>query len=219
MMPMKRLLPSLVLLSLLYACSAITPATSAPQDQGKASGSALFQDDFSQTTSGWRRFTTSEGTMDYNASGYRILVSALNTNFWSTPHKDFADVRMEVDAGKLGGPDANRIGLLCRMTGDAYYFFLISSDGFYGIGVFAGGNGVLLGQSEMQSNDNIKIGMAVNHLRADCIGDTLTFYVNGFNVASVQDSTLKAGDVGLLAGTFDQPGVDIIFDNFVVLKP
>jgi hypothetical protein len=35
----------------------------------------------------------------------------------------------------------------------------------------------------------------------------------------VQDATLNAGDVGLLAGTFDQPGVDAIFDNFVALKP
>ncbi len=157
--------------------------------------------------------------MDYNASGYRILVNALDTNFWSTPQRNFADVRLEVDAGKLGGPDSNRIGLLCRMTGDAYYFFLISSDGYYGIGIFAGGNGVLLGQGEMQSNENIKTGMAVNHLRADCAGDTLTFFVNGFKAASVKDSTLTAGDVGLLAGTFDQPGVDIIFDNFVALKP
>jgi hypothetical protein len=157
--------------------------------------------------------------MDYDASGYRILVNSLNTNFWSTPQQNFADVRMEVDTGKLGGPDENRIGLLCRFTGEDYYFFMISSDGFYGIGVFTGGQGRLLGQSEMQPDSNIKKGLAVNHLRADCTGDTLTFYVNGFQVSSVKDSTLKAGDVGLLAGTFDQPDVDVIFDNFVALKP
>jgi hypothetical protein len=126
---------------------------------------------------------------------------------------------MEVDAGKLGGPDENRIGLICRYTGDDYYFFLISSDGFYGIGIYKSGQAVLLGQSEMQTNSNIKTGLAVNHLRADCAGDKFTFYVNGFQVASVQDATLKSGDVGLLAGTFVQPGVDVIFDNFVALKP
>jgi hypothetical protein len=201
------------------ACSNTAVATSVSQDQTAASGSVLFQDDFARPISGWNRFTATEGTMDYNATGYRILVNALNTNFWSTPHKNFADVRMEVDAGKYGGPDANRIGLLCRLTGNDYYFFLISSDGFYGVGIFTGGQGVLLGQNEMQANEHINAGMAVNHLRADCLGNTLTFYVNGFQVASVQDSRLKAGDMGLLAGTFDQPGVDIIFDNFVALKP
>jgi len=213
----------LILFSLLIVlslgCSMTAPATSVPQDQTALSGSVLFQDDFTRPISGWDRFKTTEGTMDYNASGYRILVDSLNTNFWSTPHKNFADVRMEVDAGKLGGPDENRIGLICRYTGDDYYFFLISSDGFYGIGIYKSGQAVLLGQSEMQANSNIKTGLAVNHLRADCAGDKFTFYVNGFQVASVQDATLKSGDVGLLAGTFAQPGVDVIFDNFVALKP
>ncbi len=157
--------------------------------------------------------------MDYDSGGYRILVNALNTNFWATPRKNFADVRMEVDSGKLGGPDENRIGLVCRYANDNYYFFMITSDGFYGAGIFFNGQAILLGQKELQSNENIKTGLAVNHLRADCVGSTLTFYVNGFQVASAQNDALKSGDVGLLAGAFAQPGADIIFDNFVVLKP
>jgi hypothetical protein len=218
---MNRLLTLFSLLIILsLACSTTIPITSAaPQDQTASSGSVLFQDDFARPISGWDRFMNAEGTMDYDAAGYRMLVNSLNTNFWSTPHKNFADVRMEVDAGKLGGPDENRIGLVCRFTGDDYYFFLISSDGFYGVGIYIGGQAVLLGQSEMQANNNIKTGLAVNHLRADCAGDKLTFYVNGFQVVSLQDTRLKSGDVGLLAGTFTKPGVDIIFDNFVVLKP
>lgn len=207
-----------LLIILSFACST-APVTSAPQDQSAPSGSVLFQDDFASPSTGWDRLLTAEGIMDYDGGGYRILVNSLNTNFWSTPHKNFADVRMEVDAGKLGGPDENRIGLICRFTGDDYYFFIMSSDGFYGIGIFKGGQAILLGQSEMQANNNIKIGLAVNHLRADCAGSTLTFYVNGFQMASVQDVTLKSGDIGLLAGTFAQPGVDVILDNFVVLKP
>jgi hypothetical protein len=143
----------------------------------------------------------------------------LQTNFWSTPHKNYSNVRIEVDTGKIGGPDENRIGVICRFDGSNYYFFLISSDGFYGIGLYHGGVGTLLGQSEMQADPTIKTGLAVNHLRADCSGNTFTFYVNGFQVAQAQDSTLTSGDVGLLAGTFATPGVDVVFDNFVVLQP
>ena len=216
---MNRLLVFLSILIVLSLACSTTFATPAPQDLTVPSGSVLFQDDFASPVTGWDRLMTAEGTMDYDGGGYRLLINSQNTNFWSTPHKNFADVRMEVDSGKLGGPDENRIGLICRFTGSDYYFFLITSDGFYGVGIYAGGQAVLLGQSEMQSNGNIKTGMAVNHLRADCAGDTLTFYVNGFQVASVQDGTLKSGDVGLLAGTFSALGVDVIFDNFVVLKP
>lgn len=207
---------AVILLSILSAC-ALTPPTAAPQSV--PAGSVLFQDDFSRNTSGWDRMLADEGVMDYDAGGFRILVNSLQTNFWTTPHQNLTDVRIEVDNGKLAGPDENRIGLVCRFNGSDYYFFIISSDGFYGMGIFSGGKATLLGQAEMQSSENINKGLAINHLRADCVGNTLTFYVNGFQVAQAQDATLPSGDVGMLAGTFGTSGVDIVFDNFVVLQP
>jgi hypothetical protein len=182
-------------------------------------GDTLFYDDFTDPGTGWERFTSAEGTMDYDGNGYRFLVNALQANFWSTPGKSFKDVRMEVDVAKINGPDENRIGLLCRFTEGNYYFFMFSSDGYYTIGKYIGGNAIQLGQSEMQFNEAIHPGLAVNHLRADCIGDTFAFYVNGTQVAQAQDLDFPEGDVGLLAGPFTQPGVDVIFDNFVVLQP
>lgn len=207
---------------LLSACSALPGAVSTESPAvapALPSGSVLFQDDFAQPTTGWDRYMVAEGIMDYDAGGYRILVNALETNFWATPRHNFTDVRVEVDTGKLAGPDENRIGLICRYSNANYYFFIISSDGFYGLGIFKDGGATLLGQSEMLSSSNINKGLAVNHLRADCVGDTLTFYVNGFQVAQAQDATLPSGDVGMLAGTFATPGVDIVFDNFVTLQP
>lgn len=205
-----------IFLFLLSACSAL-PTTQQPQSL--PSGSILFQDDFAQPITGWDRMLVAEGVMDYDSGGYRILVNALQTNFWTTPSQNFSDVRIEVDTGKLAGPDENRIGLLCRFNGKDYYFFLITSDGFYGIGLFKDGLATLLGQSEMLSSSNINKGLAINHLRADCAGNTFTFYVNGFQIAQAQDSTLTSGDVGMIAGTFSTAGVDIVFDNFVVLQP
>jgi hypothetical protein len=38
-------------------------------------------------------------------------------------------------------------------------------------------------------------------------------------VTSVSDADFSTGDVGILAGSFDQPGEDVYFDNFVVYKP
>lgn len=204
-------------LVVLSACAGLT-APPAPA-QAMPSGSVLFQDDFSDKTSGWDRMAVAEGVMDYDAGGYRILVNALDTNFWSTPRKNFADVRIEVDTGKIGGPDENRIGVMCRFRGGDYYFFIISSDGFYGAGIYFSGQAILLGQSEMRASDVIHKGLAINHLRADCVGDTHTFFVNGFQVAQFQNDALPSGDVGVLAGTFSVPGVDIIFDNFVVFQP
>lgn len=208
--------------SILFLVSLFVSACSALQTQplqSFPSGTVLFQDDFSSSTTGWDRMLVDEGVMDYDGGGYRIMVNALQTNFWSTPSKNFSDVRIEVDAGKLAGPDENRIGVLCRFNGKDYYFFIITSDGFYGLGLFKDGQAILLGQSEMLSSANINQGLAINHLRGDCVGNTLTFFVNGVQIAQTQDSTLTSGDVGVIAGTFATSGVDIIFDNFVVLQP
>jgi hypothetical protein len=210
---------TVTILSLLFAFGL---AACLPMDLGNPApepGTTLFFDDFSDPASGWERFTSAEGTMDYDGNGFRFLVNALDTNFWSVAGGSYRNVRVEVDVAKLDGPDENRIGVLCRFLQGNYYFFMVSSDGYYTIGKFIGGNVIQLGQSQMQFNPSIHTGLAVNHLRGDCNGDTLTFYVNGAPVAQAQDPDLSEGDVGLLAGTFSQPGVDVIFDNFFVLQP
>jgi len=200
---------------LLGSCS-FPPTASAPPLA--PSGTILFQDDFENNTTGWDRVLNDNGIMDYDRGGYRILVKQPAMNIWSTPEKDFRDARIEADVAKLNGPDENRAGLMCRYQNGNYYFFIISNDGFYAIGKFIGGNTILLGQSEMQSSALIQPN-AVNHLRADCIGSTLAFFVNFNQVAVAQDADFSSGDVGVLAGAFSQTGVDVSFDHFVVMQP
>lgn len=188
-------------------------STSAP------SGTVLFEDNFSSPTTGWERVKYAEGIMDYDGGSYHMQVNTSQVDFWSTPHKDFHDVKIEVDAGKLGGPDENRAGLICRSDGRSYYFFLISSDGYYALGLYRDQQALLFGASAMQYSNEIKTGAAINHLGIECSGPDLAGFVNGVRVASAEDHTLTHGDVGLLAGAFEQPGVDIVFDNFAVIQP
>jgi hypothetical protein len=47
----------------------------------------------------------------------------------------------------------------------------------------------------------------------------LALTVNGVLVAETSDSSFHEGDIGLIVGSFDDPGVDIWFDNLVVLVP
>lgn len=206
-------LPSIFLLLLASCAPTPTPATLPPP-----SGSILFQDEFDVSTTGWDRFANEGGIMDYFEGGYRILVQRPGLNFWSTPEKDYGDVRIEVDTLKLAGPDENRMGIMCRYQNGNYYFFIISNDGYYAIGKFIDGQTTLLGQTEMQPNGLIQPNM-INHLRADCIGSTLSFFINNTQITSVQDADLASGDIGVLAGSFSQPGVDVSFDHFVAMQP
>ncbi|MBN2115717.1 MAG: hypothetical protein JW730_04060 [Anaerolineales bacterium] len=212
-----KFLPAFLLLFFLSACT--TPSVpSMPIVASAASGDVLYQEEFEDNTTGWARLANDNGIMDYDGGGYRMLVRQPKFNFWSIPKKNFTDVRAEVDVIKLNGPDENRMGLICRYQAGNYYFFVISSDGYYVIGKFIGGMTLLLGQSEMQASEAVQKG-TLNHLRADCIGNTLTFYINFTQVASATDTDLPSGDVGLLAGAFSEPGVDVLFDHFVVIQP
>lgn len=200
---------------LLFSCASPSVPLISPANPGDI----LYQEDFEDSSSGWDRVSNENGIMDYDGGGYRMFVQQDGYNIWSTPEKNFGDVRVEVDVFKLNGPAENRTGLICRYQNGDYYFFIISNDGFYAIGKFIGGQALLLGQSEMQSTQVI-LKEAVNHLRADCVGDKLTFYVNYTEIASAQDSDFANGDVGLLTGAFpDQPGVDVLYDHFVVMQP
>jgi hypothetical protein len=189
----------------------------------KEPGAVLYQDDFSDPTSGWTHLSNQDGVMDYDAGGYRFLINSPDYDLWSLPQLayNYQDVRLEVDAARLAGPVENRIGLICRyQDASDYYFFVVSSDGYYGIGKVVAGELSLIGQDQMQYSFTIQQGTALNHLRADCVGDMLIFYINNdVPVAAVRDSDLKMGRVGLLAGSFQETGVDVVFDNFVVLKP
>ncbi len=206
--------PLLLCVFLFSSCAFVSTSSISSAEPGEV----LFQDDFSDNTSGWDRVLAEGGIMDYDSGGYRILVRQPKLNFWSTPGKEFRDVRVEVDVTKLNGPDENRVGLICRYRNGDYYFFIISNDGYYAIGKFIGGQTLLLGQNEMRPSEFIQTGVA-NHLRADCVGNTLTFYVNYNQVASTQDSDFPSGDVGVLAGAFNEPGVDVLFEHFVVIQP
>ena len=205
-------------LTFLFTLSACASPISIPTAPAADPGDILYHDEFENNTTGWDRVSNSNGIMDYDSGGYRILIQQPSFNLWSTPEKNFSDVRVEADVTRLNGPEENRSGLICRYQKADYYFFIISSDGFYAIGKFIGGNTILLGQSEMQASEFIQTG-SMNHLRADCIGDRLTFFVNFNEVASAQDTDFASGDIGLLAGSFSESGVDVSFDNFVVMQP
>lgn len=183
-------------------------------------GGVLFQDDFSDPNSGWDKISKDDGQTNYVDGAYRISVNQPNMDIWANPGLEFSDVRIEVDAVKMGGPDDNDFGVTCRAR-DKYhfYFLIISSDGYYGIGKISGDQQKLLGMDAMQPSETIKQGAAGNHIRADCIGDTLSLYANGEKLASTKDTEYAGGDVGLIAGAFDTAGTDIYFDNYSVLKP
>ena len=189
------------------------PPTEEPVDN------VLFQDDFSNPESGWDRFNDEEGVTDYLNDGYLIGVYTDTYFYWANPYRTFQDVVIEVDAEMMTDEEDNQYGIICRQTDlDNWYALVISGDGYAAIRKrFQGSDLEYL--TDWIVSEAINTGMASNKLRAECVGDRLSLYVNGVLAIEATDSDLVAGDVGLLAGTFTASQTEVFFDNFIVTNP
>lgn len=211
--------PLMILLGITISACQSTPINSLFFDLPP--GAILIQDDFSDTTSGWENFSEEDyGTLDYFDGYYRIKVEGDHSLLWTGPGMNFSNVHIEVDTIKVIGSDDDMYGLVCRAVDDNnFYFFVISSDGYYGIGKLINGGQSLIEMPGMMPSEVIFQDKAANHLSADCIHDQLTFYVNGNKLISVTDSDLMNGDVGLIHGTLQSSENVVLFDNFIVVNP
>ncbi len=199
-----------------------TPGSLAPDATSSTSGlsstTLLYFDDFSDASSGWEQVDEADYSAAYYEGAYRMVVKSEMWDSWSIPNDNaYTDVSIEVDAHKNSGPDDNDYGIICRyQDSDHFYYAIITSDGLYGIVKVTAEDTTILGSDQFGSSDLIKPGFETNHIRFDCVGDKLTLYVNGQALDQVSDAEYSVGNAGLIAGTYKNPGVDILFDNFKV---
>ncbi len=211
-----RLLLALLITLITASCSSMPLVAQDPYTQG----SVLLSDDFSNPNSGWDTWSSNGSQVAYQDGTLRIFINEARFDYWSRPGKRFGDVRIAVEATRAAGPNENDYGVICRYKDqDNFYAFLISSDQYAGIMKVKDGNYQLISGENMQFSDAIKSESDTNFLGADCIGSHLIFYVNGTKIIEANDTDFSSGEVGLIAGAFETPGVDIRFDNFVVSRP
>lgn len=187
----------------------------------------LFQDDFANPDSGWDKHTSADVTTNYDNGRYLIAVGQPSVDVWAQPGLDLTDVTVQVQSQYDAGPANNEYGLMCRYQrgGDgksSFYFFFISTDGYYALGKVSKDVRKILGPAEGSPQPTRAIKQqtdAVNELTATCQGNHLSLAVNGTQVGEFTDDELKRGDIGLVAGTYDEGGVKIHFGNLVARRP
>ncbi len=217
---MKSIIISLVFIMFvgLTGCSdivSILPMTDSP-----VSGTILYADDFSNPE-GWGTSGRSGGSIGFDYQGLQIKVDTANSLFWTVNGGSYKDVQIDVDAVLLSGPTDDNFGAICRFKDNKnFYGFIVSHDGYFGM--FKSIDGViypLLETEGMQYSEIIRRGGIVNHIQVICKSTTLTMNVNGEELASVEDADLTKGKFGLIAGAYTTPGVEVLFDNLLVVQP
>jgi hypothetical protein len=203
-----------------------------PTPSSEPKRTILFADDFSAPRTNWlilepevksaNVLAFQDGTLRITSPERYNVVAYLDRTFPG-------DVIVEVDLAKIENPrwspntpmgDAYGVGLVCRAQSNAsrYSVYTQGSGFFYAIYEFVNPSGLV---PKLEAGETTWWSPKLPyHLRAECIGNRLTMYVNGHLVLSKTDTSLSSGGrVGLV--NFYQTGATTSawFDNFVVFAP
>jgi hypothetical protein len=182
-------------------------------------GQLPWSDDFSDPASGWQAESDASAEVGYYEGVMRLLVKVPNRLAWASAGREFSDFHLAVEATQVAGPDDNEYGILVRVRdADHFYRFSISGDGYYQVSKYGGEEWVVL-SGDWTPSDAIQMGVATNLLEVVCQGTTMTFLANGVTLTQVEDRSYPRGDVGLYAGSFFEPGVEVHFDDLIVTEP
>jgi len=204
----------LVLLLLLSACSNGMQSATEVVLPTLVSDAVLFQDDFSNPKSGWDRASQGGNSTDYADGKYRITLSTPQQDIWANPYQYFdQDIIVAVDAWQNTSTVQVAYGIICGYSDvNNFYALTIGGGGYVEIFRYQQGKRLTLYSAENQPG----IDLEHNHLEVMCAANQLSLWVNGNIVAEVEVTEFTYGDVGLIVSSFDEAGVEILFDNFIV---
>ncbi|KAA3646606.1 MAG: serine protease [Chloroflexi bacterium] len=192
--------------------------TSAPQAELPTGGTEFaFEDDFSSDTGVWGTFSNDAASIQVSGGVLQFQVNNDNWYAWSPADLSYDDVIISVDVNVNSPAGDGDFGIICRYQdteASNFYGLEISEDGYYAIWKYVNDEFEVL--TGWDQSNAIAVGASNYILTAGCVGNQLAIAVNGEIVAEATDDTFASGQIGLIAGTFESPGLQVNFDNFLV---
>ena len=176
-----------------------------------------YYDDFSNPASGWPEEDVGSYSLEYLDQEYRILVKNPDWYTLAGPGYQASDFILEVDVRNISGI-AGTYGMVFGLSGDLtqFYIFWISTAGGYEVWKYDGDSSPWE-QLAAGTSASIFPGTATNRIRVRRSGAGISVYANGQLLNSLNDNTFTGMRyVGLTAGSFSTPNLDVRFDNFSV---
>ncbi len=214
---MRRLLPRwfdlIAVLVLLFPVGSAAAQGAGPNPADWRLGAPALRETFRADSGIWTLDTGRNAARTIAGGVLKIRVDESDLMQWSALDGAYGDFYLEVDTVHVAGPVDNVFGVVFRMEdSENFYLFAISSDGAFSLGKFVGDKWFSL--VKWESTDAIETGAGgENRLGLLAAGNEMALYVNNEELTRVQDNSFAAGQIALLAGTNDQAGVEVAFDN------
>jgi S1-C subfamily serine protease len=188
-----------------------------PRSAVPNSGGQLYFNDFSNAISGWTSVSDTDGSVGVSNGMYVIQVTTPKMVLSGTSGYKAGDIVVDVSASVLQSTGSGDYGMICRYQSDGSYYALeVSEDGYASI--WKNNAGQINTLVDWEYFDGLE-GTSEKNLTAACVGNQLGLGLDGNLLISTTDSDFSTGDTGLIAGTWDQGGLTVGFDNFKIRSP
>lgn len=227
------------------------PRETGPEATNGGGEDGVFSDDFSDPSTGWfdgdatfdnsfengtlQGEYTEEGTLRVEAEvapgAHTVIGTVPSTSVAGGALQELGDVTVEVDVTLVERREVGTVGVVCRQDpqeGTFYTAYLLIDSGFPVDARIARSDAwdedveQLDGSDPLLDDADDATGTTF-HLRLDCIGDAITFAVDGDVVAEATDATYEEGGVGFEFVSFmevgvaeegEEPRLVLEYDNF-----
>ena len=192
-------------------------------DTVTSSGDTIFAEYFDSDDNGWvtGEFEDDLGHEEITIEDgvYTVKVTAKNSVYVerNLPNHEFSDFVLTMEATPRDSETYYSYGIAFRGNDDLEnYVFEFGNDGLYAVFLFSGEWTAL---QDWTSSEAIKPGQT-NEVTIMAVGSTLTFSVNGEQLAVVEDDTLAGGTISLVVEVFEAGQSAIVdFDSLVIREP
>jgi len=227
MKPKQTIMFSVLILVTMLACSAVsnfmatpTPVPTQTPIPSPTPDAVLFED--SEFASSCNAESTTDVDRFVENGQFNLLVKTPKYVGWSEcTQVEFSDIILEADAAQVAGPDNNMYGVLFRygLDSDDFYIFAITGEGFYILAIDGAKHDELEIIVDWTESSAINKGQQTNHIKVVAIGGNIQYYVNDQLLGEAQDARLTTGTIGFFAGSTEEGGVQVSFDNLKISKP
>lgn len=185
---------------------------------GSGTGTVVFEDDFSNPTSGWDTGSTENGAVSYSSGEYVVEVIATEWLVWGNANLTNLPAAIQIDTnGRYtgSGPEGS-FGVICNYTDSprSFYYFEVGIDSYWVIVRVNGTEQTTIGGGEF--SDDIPVNAINYSITAVCRPGEQSLTVNGTFIGSAFDTTLIGGDIGLIGSSYDNGNVIFNFDQITV---
>ena len=207
----------LLFIPLLSSCTNESTSSVSPTATTNPFDRLVFRDGFDSEDGSWHTYSTGNGSVLYENG--KLHIKDYTDSEYVSPsgiQMQYSDFALEVEMALVSGSSASCQIVICRysQTG-SYYLFYIDGNGEYSIQKYI--EGVWTTLKAATPSSYIKTGLGVtNEVRVDCVGDSLTLYVNGVSVAQASDGELAIGKVFLAVQSIGDEYTEAAFDNVVI---